>query len=48
MGKPVGIGMPEEVPSSTAGTERVSTPGVARRVKKGNQTERENNTIEDE
>ena len=37
MGKPVGIEMAEEVPSSAAGTERVVTPGVTRRVKKGSQ-----------
>ncbi len=40
MGKPVRMGMADEVPSSTAGTVRVSTPGVTRRVKKGNTAER--------
>jgi hypothetical protein len=34
------MGMAEEVPSSAAGTVRVSTPGVTRRVKKGNQAGR--------
>lgn len=37
MGKPVGIGIAAEVPSSAGGTVRVSTPGVTRRVKKGNE-----------
>ena len=37
IGKPVGIGMAGEAPSSTDGTELVTTPGVERRVKKGNQ-----------
>lgn len=45
MGKPVGIGMAEEVPSSTAGTVRVATPGVTRRVKKGNQAGEKINVI---
>ena len=37
MGKPVGMGMAGELPSSTRGTELVTTPGVERKVKKGNQ-----------
>ena len=37
MGNPVGMGMAGEAPSSTPGTELVTTPGVERRVKYGNQ-----------
>ena len=37
MGNPVGMGMARELPSSTPGTELVTTPGVERRVKNGNQ-----------
>ena len=37
MGNPVGMEMAEELPSSTRGTELVTTPGVERSVKKGNQ-----------
>ena len=37
MGNPVGMGMAGELPSSTRGTELVTTPGVERRVKNGNQ-----------
>ena len=33
MGNPVGMGMAGEAPSSTPGTELVTTPGVERRVK---------------
>ena len=37
-GKPVGIKIAGEDPSSSGGTVRVGTPGVTLRVKKGNQT----------
>ena len=37
MGKPVGMGMAGEVPSSIAGNEFVTTPVVERRVRKGSQ-----------
>ena len=37
MGKPVGIGMAEDTPSSTRGTELVTTPDVERRVRNGSQ-----------
>ena len=37
MGNPVGMGMAEELPSSTRGTKLVTTPDVERRVKYGNQ-----------
>jgi hypothetical protein len=37
MGKPVGMGMAEDVPSSTRGTELVTTPGVERRARNGSQ-----------
>ena len=33
MGKPVGMGMAGETPSSTDGSEFVTTPGVERRVR---------------
>ena len=37
MGKPVGMGMAGDAPSSTAATKFVTTPGVARRVRNGSQ-----------
>ena len=37
MGNPVGMGIARELPSSTLGTELVTTPGVERKVKNGNQ-----------
>ena len=37
MGKPVGMGIASEAPSSTCGTENVVTPGVERRLKYGSQ-----------
>ena len=37
MGKPVGIGIAVEAPSSTCGTENVVTLGVERRLRYGSQ-----------